>query len=66
MASTFGFCVEESVKSKLSKGDTFTCPQFVTGETAYLSNLIHPGVGVCNYAVGLIGGIRWSVVEGGG
>ncbi len=58
------FCVEESVNSKLSKGDTFFCPQFVTGETAYFSNLRHPGVDLCNYAAGQSGGFSWSIVEG--
>ncbi len=57
------FLVEESVKSKLAVGDTFTCHQFVAEEPVYLSNLNHPDVPPCNYVAGQIGGIRWILVE---
>jgi len=57
------FLVEESIKSKLQKGDTFTCHQFVDSEPLYLSNLLHPGYEKCNYVAGKVGGIRWNVVE---
>ena len=57
------FLVEESVKSKLAKGDTFTCHQFVDSEPLYLTNLQHPDYQMCNYVAGKIGGIRWNVME---
>ena len=57
------FLVEESVKSKLAKGDIFTCHQFVDSEPLYLTNLQHPGYQMCNYVAGKIGGIRWNVME---
>lgn len=56
------FKVEESINSKLSKGDTFTCHQFVTDEPLYLSNLHHVGMSSpCNYVCGQKGGIKWSL-----
>lgn len=57
------FLVEESIKSKLFKGDTFTCHQFVDSEPLYLSNLQHPGIPLCNYVAGKNGGIKWNVLE---
>lgn len=57
------FLVEESIKSKLFKGDVFTCHQFVDSEPLYLSNLQHPGIPLCNYVAGKNGGIKWNVME---
>lgn len=57
------FVVEESIKSKLAKGDTFTCQQFVDSEPLYLFNLKHSGMDVCNYVAGKNGGIKWNVVR---
>ena len=58
------FEVVESINSKLAKGDTFTCPQFVEDQPLYLSNLSHPGIPLCNYVAGQNGGIKWNL--GGG
>lgn len=58
------FLVEESIKSKLFKGDVFTCHLFVDFEPLYLSNLQHPGIPLCNYVAGKNGGIKWNVMEG--
>jgi len=55
------FEVLESVNSKLAKGDTFTCHQFVADEPLYLSNLTHPGIPPCNYVAGQNGGVKWNV-----
>lgn len=55
------FKVEESVNSKLVKGDIFTCHQFVDAEPLYLSNLQHPGIPLCNYVAGKNGGIKWNI-----
>ncbi len=57
------FLVEESVKSKLFKGDIFTCHQFVDSEPLYLSNLQHPDIPLCNYVAGKNGGIKWNIIE---
>ncbi len=57
------FVVEDSVNSKLAKGDTFTCHQFVSAEPLYLSNLSHPGVPRCNYVAGQEGGVTWYLDE---
>lgn len=57
------FLVEESQKSKLAVGDTFTCHQFVAEEPLYLTNLSHPHVPLCNYVAGQKGGIRWNVID---
>lgn len=56
------FKVVESINSKLSKGDTFTCHQFVADEPLYLSNLHHQDMAPCNYVCGQIGGIKWSLL----
>lgn len=58
------FRVVGSLRSKLDEGDTFTCQQFVAGETAYFSNLRHPNVPLCNYAAGQIDGIQWKILSG--
>lgn len=55
------FEVVESINSKLAKGDTFTCPQFVEDQPLYLSNLSHPGIPLCNYVAGQNGGIKWNL-----
>lgn len=55
------FEVVESINSKLAKGDTFTCPQFVEDQPLYLSNLSHPGIPFCNYVAGQNGGIKWNL-----
>lgn len=55
------FRVVESVKSKLSEGDTFTCHQFVADEPLYLSNLQHEGMPPCNYVCGQSGGVKWNL-----
>lgn len=55
------FEVVESINSKLAKGDTFTCPQFVEDQPLYLSNLSHPGILLCNYVAGQNGGIKWNL-----
>ena len=55
------FEVLESINSKLAKGDTFTCHQFVTDEPLYLSNLTHAGIPPCNYVAGQNGGVKWNV-----
>ena len=57
------FEVVESINSKLAKGDTFTCPQFVEDQPLYLSNLSHPGIPLCNYVAGQNGGIKWNLGE---
>lgn len=55
------FEVVDSINSKLAKGDTFTCPQFVEDQPLYLSNLSHPGIPLCNYVAGQNGGIKWNL-----
>lgn len=55
------FEVLESINSKLAKGDTFSCHQFVADEPLYLSNLNHPGIPPCNYVAGQNGGIKWNL-----
>lgn len=55
------FCVVESVNSKLGKGDTFTCHQFVADEPLYLSNLQHADMPLCNYVCGQSGGVKWTL-----
>lgn len=57
------FLVEESIKSKLTKGDVFTCHQFVDSEPLYLSDLQHPDIPLCNYIAGKNGGIKWNIIE---
>lgn len=57
------FEVKESVNSKLAKGDTFICHQFVADEPLYLSNLQHIGMPSCNYVAGQNGGVKWNVGE---
>lgn len=55
------FEVVDSINSKLAKGDTFTCPQFVEDQPLYLSSLSHPGIPLCNYVAGQNGGIKWNL-----
>ena len=55
------FRVVESVNSKLGKGDTFTCHQFVADEPLYLSNLQHADMPLCNYVCGQSGGVKWNL-----
>lgn len=57
------FSIEDSVKSKLSAGDTFCCHQFVADEPLYLTSLQHLGMQPCNYVAGLQSGIKWEVID---
>ena len=50
-----------SENSKLCVGDTFHCPLFVDHEPLLLLGLHHPGIPVCDYACGTMGGVVWRV-----
>lgn len=56
------FCVESSVGSKLSPGDTFFCPGFIWNEPLYLNCLIHNAGAPTNYVCGRDGGIEYYIL----
>lgn len=58
------FEVIESVNSKLSIGDTFTCNLFIQNEPLYLSNLIHEGSTPLTYVAGEKEGVNIRVLIG--
>lgn len=55
------FKVIESVNSKLSVGDTFTCNLFIQNEPLYLSNLIHEGSLPLTYIAGEKDGVTIKI-----
>ena len=57
------FEVTESINSKLSVGDTFSCNLFIQNEPLYLSNLIHEGSISLNYVAGENNGVNIKVVN---
>lgn len=59
------FEVTESINSKLSVGDTFSCNLFIQNEPLYLSNLIHEGYTSLNYVAGENNGVNIRVLIGG-
>ena len=58
------FEVTESINSKLSVGDTFSCNLFIQNELLYLSNLIHEGSTSLNYVAGENNGVNIRVLIG--
>ncbi len=56
------FCITESHKSKLSKGDTFQADTMTQGEPLYLNRLIHDGGAPCRYVCGRDNGVRFRVI----
>ena len=56
------FCITESHKSKLSKGDTFQADTITQGEPLYLNRLIHDGGAPCRYVCGRDNGVRFRVI----
>ena len=55
------FQVIASEHSKLCVGDTFHCSLFVDHEPLMLLGLHHPGIPVCDYTCGTMGGVVWRV-----
>lgn len=58
------FEVTESINSKLSVGDTFSCNLFIQNEPLYLSNLIHEGSTPLTYVAGENNGVNIRVLIG--
>lgn len=56
------FCITESHKSKLSKGDTFQADTITQGEPLYLNRLIHEDGAPCRYVCGRDNGVRFRVI----
>ena len=56
------FVVAESVNSKLSVGDSFSCSLFIQNEPLYLTNLIHEGSGPLSYVAGENDGVYIRVL----
>lgn len=56
------FCIIESHKSKLSKGDTFQADTMTQGEPLYLNRLIHNGGVPCRYVCGRDNGVRFRII----
>lgn len=56
------FCITESHKSKLSKGDTFQADTMTHGEPLYLNSLIHDGGAPCRYVCGRDYGVRFRTI----
>lgn len=56
------FCITESHKSKLSKGDTFQADTMTHGEPLYLNSLIHDGSTPCRYVCGRDYGVRFRII----
>lgn len=55
--------VEESINSKLSKGDTFCCGHFIANRPLCLTRLVHNGSAPSNYVCGSDTGIQFSVLR---
>ena len=58
------FVITESVNSKLSVGDSFTCNLFIQNEPLYLSNLVHEGSEPLSYVAGEKDGVCIRVLIG--
>lgn len=56
------FCILESFKSKLSKGDTFQTDTITQGEPLYLNRLIHDGGAPCRYVCGKQNGVKYRII----
>ena len=57
------FTIIESINSKLSANDTFTCSLILENEPLYLSNLIHEGGEPCHYVCGRIDGVKYLIIK---
>ena len=58
------FVITESVNSKLSVGDSFSCNLFIQNEPLYLSNLVHDGSKPLSYVAGEKDGVCISILIG--
>lgn len=56
------FCIVESFKSKLSKGDTFQADTLGQCEPLYMNRLIHDGGAPCRYVCGKQSGVRFRII----
>ena len=56
------FCITESCKSKLNKGDTFQADIITQGEPMFLNRLIHDGSAPCRYVCGRQKGVRFRII----
>ena len=56
------FTVETSENCKLIAGDSFHCTFIIDGEPLYLTDVYHPGIQVCDYVCGKMGGVKWDVI----
>ena len=56
------FTVKTSKNYKLIADDSFHCTFIIDGEPLYLTDVYHPGIQVCDYLCGKMGGVKWDVI----